>query len=486
MDVFLGIDLGTSYFKLGLFDEAGRLLGLGKVAAPVRSTEDQRREITVEDFWASLQEGLSKALVQAECSTGDIRGVSYASQANTFVLLDKDDQPLTPLILWTDRRASPPDPAVAEFQSQPEFLRTTGLGIPVGVELAVMKLRWFQTRQPELWRRVRRVMTISDYLTFRLTGRRVGDAGTAALLGLLNLPELDWWDAAVRAAGLTREQLSIPLPPGTRVGETTKEGVERFGLPAGANVTVGSLDHHVAALGAGVGSVAEVSISLGTVLACLARRSNYAPKPDCIMGPAVQAGHYYQLAFDENGAAVLEWYRNTFAPEKSFEELSDLAGKVSPGCEGLFFDSDLYQGCRGSRSAAKQPRSTNRVVASLRSANHGTLKPIPDRPGFRGVAPSYTHGHFVRAILESTAGTTNQLIESLCGDTKPAVVVAAGGGAKSEVWLEILARTTGVKFLPAPCSEAAVRGAAMLAAGKMSSPRQPTPFQQRFRKRDNF
>lgn len=427
MDVFLGIDLGTSYFKLGLFDRSGELLGLGRVATPTTSGKPGWREIPVKNFWSALRKGRSEALRKAKCSAEEIRGVSYASQANTFVLLDENNQPITPLILWTDARVPEPDPTVAEFQRDPIFLRVTGLGIPTTTTMAVMKLKWFQQTQPGLWRRARRVMSISDYLTFCLTGQTVGDAGTASLLGLLNLPELDWGDDALQTAGLRREQMSTPLRPGTKIGNVTKKGTEYLGVPPGAGFTIGSLDHHLAALGAGVGQNAPISISLGTVLACLACSSQYAPKTNCIMGPAVEAGRYYQIAFDDNGASMLQWYRDTFAPKADFAELTAAAEIVSPGCDGLVFEDKK----------------------------------------FRGETPSHTQGHFVRAIMESTARTARQLMESLCDTTKkPAQAVATGGGAQSELWLSILRDTTGVEFIPAPCLEAAARGAAMLARGK--------------------
>jgi sugar (pentulose or hexulose) kinase len=288
-----------------------------------------------------------------------------------------------------------------------------------------MKLRWFQTHQPDFWRRVKRVMSLSDYLTFRLTGRLAGDASTAALLGLLDVPNLSWWPVALKAAGLTPEQLSAPYRTGSTIGEITAEGSALLGAPAGAKFVAGGLDHYIAALGAGVGQLALVSISLGTVLACLACSETYHPQANCILGPAKRAGEYYQLAFDENGASMLEWYRNTFAPDASFAELSEQAGNVPSSCDGLVFDNK----------------------------------------NFHGAKPSHTPGHRARAIMESTARTAKELIALLCGNQAVGRVVATGGGAQSDVWLGILSDLCGVQFLPAPCKEAAVRGAAMLAAG---------------------
>ena len=110
MDLALGIDLGTSYFKLGLFDRQGRMLGLGRV--PVETTGAARRcELPVERFWSALRAGLGQALSMAGAERSAVRAVSYSSQANTFLLLDSAGEPLTPLVVWSDLRAEPPDPA---------------------------------------------------------------------------------------------------------------------------------------------------------------------------------------------------------------------------------------------------------------------------------------------------------------------------------------------------------------------------------------
>ena len=432
MDVRLGIDLGTSYFKLGLFDPLGNLLGVGRAAVPVRRSRDAlRHELTVEDFWRTLQDALVEALIQAGRSADEICGVSYASQANSFLLLDANDRPLTPLVLWPDRRADTVDAAVEDLWHRPDFLRTTGLGIGADPVLAAAKLRWFQIRRPRLWRRCTRVATISDYLTFALTGRHVGDAGTAALLGLLDVQRSDWWDDALRAVGIEREQFSKPLRPGTPVGEVTADGAALIGLPTGAIFTVGGLDHHLGALGAGLGWGAEVSVSLGTVLACLRRSAEYRPTSGCITGPDTTPGGFYQLAFDANGAGVLEWYRRTHAPELCFAELDALAGEVPAGCDGL---------------------------TALPGAND-----YPGRAGFRGIRASHGHGHFVRAIMESSADTLGQLIGRLCPAARPRRAVVTGGGAASTLWLRILGEATGIETVAADCDEPACRGAAGLA-----------------------
>ena len=144
MQLVLGIDLGTSYFKLGLFDREGELRGLGRVAVAPDVGDGSRCELPVERFWSHLAEALSQALAQAGAKAADVRALAYSSQANSFVLLDRRDEPLTPLILWTDARATPPDAAVEDLWGRSDFLPATGVGpvaAVVGGRLRRVELR---------------------------------------------------------------------------------------------------------------------------------------------------------------------------------------------------------------------------------------------------------------------------------------------------------------------------------------------------------
>ena len=106
MALLLGIDLGTSYLKAGVFEADGTLRGLGRMALGAMQPAPDRMEVAVADFWARLRTAVSEALAAAGVTAGELAGVSYSSQANSFVLLDDAGGPLTPLILWPDRRAA--------------------------------------------------------------------------------------------------------------------------------------------------------------------------------------------------------------------------------------------------------------------------------------------------------------------------------------------------------------------------------------------
>ncbi|MCK5113834.1 MAG: hypothetical protein KAR11_03645 [Phycisphaerae bacterium] len=431
MELVLGIDLGTSYFKLGLFNRGGDLVGLGRIEVPMITGLDETFELPADRFWDTLRKGLSSALQQAKATPADIKGIGYSSQANTVMLLDCSDNPLTPLISWKDQRGASEVAALQQLWNRDDFLHTTGLGIAPGGGFAAAKLLWIRRNQPAVWSRAVRAMTISDYLLFNLTGSYVGDAGSASLLGLLDQTSRSWWGEAMTTLELQESLFSQPLTPGTPAGKTPTGNP--LGLPPDIPVAAGSLDHHFAAVGAGAGAenTASVAESTGTVLAALLCTDKYDPKPNSCTGAGTQDG-YYQLAFDSNGASVLEWYQRTFAPKLSVGDLVKRAGGVSPGCDGLI---------------------------ALPYCNT-----YPHLDGFTNRNDRHTQGHFARAIMESVALSLKGLLGNLIPAGELSRVVSTGGGAKSDLWLQIKANMLNAEFVRTNCLEPAARGAAKSAA----------------------
>src|SRR5678815_3515193 len=143
MALLLGIDLGTSYFKVGLFTADGTMKGLGRVAVNKTTPAPGRTELAVEEFWTALRHGLGQALAQAGASARDIVGMSYSSQASTFLLLDERAEPLTPLVVWTDSRGAPLPAELTAFADTDAFARTIGFR-GLSAQSAAGKLCWFQ------------------------------------------------------------------------------------------------------------------------------------------------------------------------------------------------------------------------------------------------------------------------------------------------------------------------------------------------------
>lgn len=427
---FLGIDLGTSYFKAGLFDGKGNLVGLGRQLVK-KVTDGKTCELPVPVFWSTLQDCIGEAVKKAKISPDEIKALSYSSQANSFLLFDRNDEPLTPLILWPDNRAEAMHKPFA-FPGSSDFCNRTGLGIVPGHQFCVAKLKWFQELQPQTWKQVRSIMSISDYLVFSLTGQKLSDYNTTAMTGLFSIPEYRWWSEALDAISLRPEYLPVPERMGIRVGKMTADGAQKVGLHDHTMFCLGGLDHHMAGIGAGVLTQNWFSESTGTVLACVAYKDNYMPAEATCTAPGLDEDHFFQMIFNDNGATSLEWYQNEFAPAYRIPELLDMADGAEPGCRNLI---------------------------ALPSVNR-----YEGLTGFRNIKKYHDHGHFVRAILESTALSLRLIFSRLKEDSQPEGIIGTGGGAKSRIWARIKADLTGTDFLVPECTESACLGAAMVGA----------------------
>ncbi len=428
-ELVAGLDLGTTFFKVGLYDCEGRCHGHARQAFGKDLPNATRCDIPVAQFRSILKRTLDEAVAAASCRLADIMGVSYASQANSFLLLDEQDTPLTPIIIWRDGRAAPLKEDLKAFWSQPQSIETTGLGL-FGAEWMAAKLDWFRREQPAIWSRCRKVLTLSDYLALLITGHYVGDAGTASLLGLWDLRRNRYYGSALELLQLDEDQLPGLYRPGSLTLPVHASCHEWLGLRGGIPFTLGALDHHTAALGAGIGVRAGVSVSFGTSLTCFRLMEDYAPRPGCCLGPLTETDGYYQISFCSPGTSAMDQYKQEHASQMPYETF----------------------------------------LASARSVSdmHGMQADIADgRLQFTGATRSHRMGHYVRAIMELSGRNIASLLDDLGMDGTfhaDPTILAVGGGARSELWMDVVAEVAGLKIVRACPPDTASKGAAMLSA----------------------
>ena len=445
MRCVLGIDLGTTNFKFAVVDQSGRILSLDRdrVEYTFRETDDGRLscELDVNLFARMIKSGISRACARGGVESSEIAGVSYASQANTFLLIDNASQPLTPFVSWQDTSKRPGADSIEELASDREFERT-GLGSYSNGILAARTL-WFQRRRSELWRRVRRISTISDYLCTLLTGEAVGDSGTAARLGIWDVVGNRWWDRGLEFAGIDRAMLPRIFGPGSIVGRVSRDGEDNFGIPAGTPVVAGSLDHHVAALGAGIGAGSgKACESTGTVISCTRLTEAFRPTSGISFGAGTADGAYYAVAFDNAGGAVLRAFRDRYLPGMSYADLDRLAALAPPGVR------DMYLGY---------------LASPFGSVDAFSVAEEPDEEDKPEEISDEIAGMNARGIMEAGAMRLRRLIKTLFSNQIPGEISASGGGGTSEIWTQIKADVVGSTFAHLDSEEPGCLGAAGLA-----------------------
>jgi xylulokinase len=426
----LVFDLGTTNFKGTLFDINGELKALARIPTPLTNTRGVHSEVSVPAFDAAIQQLAEELRTLAPEDYAAIAAVTFSSQTNSFVLLGPSGEAMTPFIIWNDRRAAAISPPLDAFMALPDFYARSG--VPgLSPEFMLAKLYWHQEETAEMWERVDRILLISDYLTWRFTGKYVTEAGVAGLTGLIDIHTLEWRDDALALLALERDSLCDIVRAGTNLGTVTPAASEAFHLPSDCQFVVGCLDQFAGAIGAGNTQSCNVSETTGTVLATVRCAGEFSPSngSPVFWGPSAQPGRYYQMVFGDVSANLLEAFRNALPDSVGFEVLGEEA-----------------EAATGDRLVLPRNLDTPDLLEHVRMWATGEPR-----------------GEAVLAIFEGVAASLNDQLAQLCGASRPEELHSVGGAARSRVWMEIKANALGLPVRAVACPEPTSLGAALLA-----------------------
>lgn len=430
MDTILAFDLGTTYFKAVLFDGQMQLLALARRSTPILPSANGYKEIDPGEFLTSAAELTATLREKSPSGYARVAAVTISTQANSFLLLDGKDRPLTPIILWSDNRAR--NGPFFKGHELPGFQQTTGIAT-TDPAMALTKVDWLRRNQPDTYAAARRFCSISDFLTLWLTGHHTTEAGVAGLTALLNIHTRKWWADACDQAGVPTAWLPSVENAGTDLGPIRAEVAERLQLPRSCRLFTGCLDQYAGAIGAGTCRPGRVSETTGTVLSTVRCTDTFSDQGGHIFqGPSFQPGWYWQMIFDEKqGASLLDNFRDLQPDHPEVATLDAEAASAPHGSGGL------------------------RLI--------GPFGSDPDA-AFAGLTAQHTRGHKVRCIMETVAWTLKKQMEQLCGQNLPRSLRCCGGAARSQIWLEIKANVLGIPCAPALSPEPGCLGVALLAA----------------------
>ena len=433
-EAYLGLDIGGTGIKAGVFSRDGRMLAFSRRAFEPTVSADGHVDISIDVIYESAREVVREAVGKSGVK---ILAMTVSSQGETFVSLDENDRPLHDAIMWYDSRAG----------RQAEELRdavrsATGRTSSIDAILTVSKIRWLKENRPEIMRKVRRFLLLPDYFAYRLTGVPAIDMNTASSTGLL-MPDENKYDPAIlKVAGIDLSQLSTILAPGMPVGNILRPMAKDWGLSPETILVAGTNDQYAGALGAGNCRPGILSETSGTCLALVTLVKN-RPRDlpaGLLSGKFPIPAYWFILAYSKTAGLVLDWFLREFCSSSSWKEMEWSASAVPPGSHGLLalphFD--------------------------------GTVSPFPNplaRGAFCNLSLCHTKADMFRALLESLAYSLRENIELMRRNGFPVDVVRSiGGGAQNKLWLQIKADITGLSVEKPVVVEAAVLGAAMLAA----------------------
>jgi xylulokinase len=443
MGVVAGVDSSTQSCTVELRDaDDGRLLGTGRAPHPV--TYPPRSEQDPAAWWEALRLALAAAADQARVEAADIDAISVAAQCHGLVALDAADAVIRPAKLWNDTTSAAEARELVSRLGAPAWVRSIGL-TPTAA-LTISKLRWLAVHEPENLRRLRSVMVPHDWLTSRLTGRRVTDRSDASGTGYYSAAESRWRTDLLDELVSDEVDWSAALPDvlghSEPSGTVTPAAAAELGLRPDVVVGPGGGDQHLGAVGLGL-RTGDVAYSLGTSGVVLALSE--APVFDergWVDGVADATGAYLPLVCTLNATKVTDTVARWLGVP--VVELSQLA-------------------LQADRSG---PRPV--LVAYLDGERS------PSLPGAQGLLGGLTTSTTREQIaLSAFEGVLLGLVrgeEALraCGVPVDGTVVVAGGGGRSPAYRQVLADLTGRPVHTVEAPEATARGACVQAAAVLS------------------
>jgi xylulokinase len=416
---FLGIDVGTSAVKAILVDERQTAVAEADVPLQVSRPHDLWSEQDPEIWWDAVQSALDQLRTQSPSALPEIRGIGLSGQMHGAVLLDENDLPLRPAILWNDGRSF--REAQELGTKHPELSHTMGV-IPMP-GFTAPKLVWLARHEPEIFRAVRKVMLPKDYIRLKLTGEIVTEMSDAAGTWWLDEAKRDWSDEALAATGLTRDHMPSLVEGSQASGTLRAEIAQRWGLRSDVVVAGGAGDAAAGAVGLGAIEGGSAFISLGTSGQLFVTTQDFSPAPEAVVHSFCHAvpGRWFQMAAMLNAASCLAWG-------------ADLLKR------------DIGELLRETEDAYRNPSS---VLFLPYLAGERTPHNDPYARGvFFGLSPRTQQTDLVQAILEGVAfsfADAKQCLEQ--AGTSLTYAGMIGGGSRSVFWARIFASVLNIPML---------------------------------------
>jgi xylulokinase len=422
MRALVGLDIGTSGVKALAVTEDGTIAGRQEIAYPLSTPRPGWSEQDPDDWWRATEQAL------AALGVDEIAGIGLSGQMHGLVALDDADRVIRPAILWNDGRTGAECAEIEQKVGLARLIELTGNRALTG--FTAPKLLWLRRHEPEHYARIAKLMLPKDYVRLKLCGEHAIDMADASGTLLLDVAGRRWSDEVLDALAIERAWLPRLLESPDVSGETA----------AGVPVAAGAGDQAAGALGVGVDRPGPLSIALGTSGVVFAALPAFAADAQARVHAFCHAvpGGWHAMGVMLSAAGSLRWLRDVAAPGTDFGELVGEAAAWEPGTEGLTFLPYLA----GERTPHADPDA---------------------RGSFTGLSLRHDRGALVRAVLEGVAyglRDSLDLVREL--GVAPERGRASGGGARSELWLKIVASVLELPLERPVVEEGAAYGAALL------------------------
>ncbi|WP_274426059.1 xylulokinase [Chelativorans sp. YIM 93263] len=441
--MFAGVDIGTSGLKAILTDEdqnvvatATRPLALSR---PYNGWSEQHPDL----WWEAFCEVFDELAQRHPRELSALKGIGLSGQMLGTVLLDRDDKPLRPAILWNDgrawREARELDEVVPGLGTRSCIDPDPGFGAP--------KLMWLNKHEPEIIEKTTCLLLPKDYVSLKLTGERASEPSDASGTLLFDNITMRFASDLVEAAGFSMEKLPQLMNAWEAAGDLLPALKQRWGIDGRVVVAGGAGDNLACKLGVGAARPGRGVLTIGTSGVLCVSTAEFLPIP----GKGVQTPpHAAPGQFSSQGVVM------------SATSALDWLARLLGACAG---DLDIE-----AAQLLSSPEGRARIGGAPIIAPYLDGVRTPHRnTGLRGLASalslSTTRQDLAWSLFEGVAFHFAEVVET---QRRHGIVCErlqlVGGGARSVLWPRLIAALFDVPLnLPKRRENAAAIGAARLA-----------------------
>jgi xylulokinase len=437
---FLGIDISTTGSKALLMDERGEVNAVASAPHTLQTPKPLWSEQDPLEWWDAASASIRLVLEKAGIDGERIAAIGLTGQMHGLVLLDEEGNVLRPAILWNDQRTQSQCEEIHKRIGRERFIQITGNLALTG--FTAPKVLWVKENEPDVYAKARHVLLPKDYIRYRLTGEYALDKADGTGTVLFDLRSRTWSSEVLEALGIDPAWMPRTFEGPEFTGHVTAEAASATGLKAGTPVAAGGGDQAAQAVGVGAVEPGVVALTVGTSGVVFATTPSALIEPEGRLHAFCHAlpDKWHFMGVMLSAAGSLQWYRDTLAPQMSFDDLLKEAESVSAGSEGLQFLPYLS----------------------------GERTPHPDplaRGAFIGLTLRHSRAHLTRALLEGVAFGLKDSFRLIQNAGLGAItqVRASGGGTKGALWRQILASVLEAELVTVNTTEGAAYGAALLA-----------------------
>lgn len=465
----IAYDLGTGGLKAGLYRTDGSSIGFEFQSYPTYYPNPDWHEQHPLDWWQAVCEATKKLLQTSGINPNAVAAVAASGYSLVAAPIGNTGELLLDSVpIWSDRRAKEEKVDFFQRVDYEKWYMTTGNGDPPET-YSIFKLMWLKKHQPEIFTEIKAVLGSKDYINYLLTGRMATDYSYASGSGAFDLENWKYREDYLSAAGIPQSIFVEPVESHGTVGTVTQEASKMCGLHPGTKVICGGVDNSCMALGTtGMGN-GRVYTSLGSSawIAVTANKPilDFATLP--FVFAHVEKGYYTSGVSIFSAGNSYRWARDILCADLTgnpFEQMNELAAESPVGCNGIMFNPSL---CGGS---SQEPSES--LLGS-----------------FFGLKLSTTRGDILRSVLEGVALSLRcfclTVIEPIIETTQAMII--CGGGAKSDLWMQIFADVYHQKTVVTNVEQdAATLGAAAIAARGAGFWKDYSPLDQLFEETKSF